>query len=73
MTSLPYRDFFVPSMQNVPLLICRQILRDNSEATNLRGCGIVAEQQADGSTVFRVIMPALSPLPINRSESQSIP
>ena len=56
MPSLPYRDFFVPSMQNIPLLICRQILRDNSESTNLRGCGIVADRADDGSTIFRITL-----------------
>ena len=56
MPSLPHRDFFVPSMQNIPLLICRQILRDNSESTNLRGCGIVADRADDGSTIFRITL-----------------
>ena len=57
MPALPHRDFFVPSLQNIPQLICRQILRDNGEATNLRRCGIVAEKAADGSTLFRITMP----------------
>lgn len=35
-------DLFVPSVKNIPYLICRQIVRENSELTNLHGCGIVA-------------------------------
>ena len=64
MQTLRHRDFFVPTLQNIPLLICRQILRDNSEATNLRGSGIVAERAADGSTLFRITIP-LHPSSIN--------
>ena len=56
MPHLRHRDFFVPSLQNIPLLICRQILRDNSESTNLRGCGIVADSDSDGSTIFQVTL-----------------
>lgn len=37
-------DLFVPSVRNIPFLICRQIVRENSELTNLHGCGIVAER-----------------------------
>ena len=56
MPHVPFREFFVPSMQNVPFLICRQIARDNGGATNLRGCGITAEPVADGSTLLHVTL-----------------
>jgi len=49
MPHTPYRDFFTPSPQNIPFLICRQIVRENSEATNRRGCGIVAEPLGEGT------------------------
>lgn len=42
-------DLFVPSVKNIPFLICRQIVRDNSELTNLHGCGIVADKLKEGS------------------------
>lgn len=35
-------DLFIPTVQNIPYLICRQIVRENSELTNRHGCGIVA-------------------------------
>lgn len=41
-------DLFVPSVKNIPFLICRQIVRDNSELTNLHGCGIVADKLKEG-------------------------
>ena len=56
MKQLPFRDLFVPSLENIPFLICRQIARDNGEATNLRGCGITAESSADGSTLLHVTL-----------------
>ena len=41
---------FDPSMHNIPFLLCRQIVRDIGNATNARGCGIVAEQNSEGGT-----------------------
>ena len=56
MPHMSYRDLFVPSLENIPFLICRQIARDNGEATNLRGCGITAESADDGSTLLHVTL-----------------
>ena len=56
MPHLPHREFFVPSIQNIPFLICRQIVRENSEYTNLRGCGIVASPMDNGGTSFTVTL-----------------
>ena len=53
MNKVPYRDFFIPKVENIPFMICRQIVRENSESTNLRGCGIVAEAM-DKGTMFRI-------------------
>lgn len=37
-------SLFTPSSaDHIPYLICRQVVRDHGEATNLRGCGIWAE------------------------------
>lgn len=50
-------DLFVPSVQNIPYLICRQIVRENSELTNLHGCGIVAEsKESDESITLHVTL-----------------
>lgn len=41
-------ELFTPSVDNIPYLICRQIVRDTGDATNLHASGIVAEAAADG-------------------------
>lgn len=56
MKKLPYRKLFTPSMQNIPFMICRQIVRENSEITNLRGCGIVADALPEGGTLIQVTL-----------------
>ena len=53
MPKLAFRDFFKPVRENIPFLICRQIVRENSEATNRRGCGIEAEPLENG-TLFKI-------------------
>lgn len=37
-------SLFSPSMANLPYLLCSQIVRDNGELTNRRGCGIEARR-----------------------------
>jgi hypothetical protein len=49
---------FTPaSIQNIPYLLCRQIVRDHGEATNRRMCGIWAEVR-EGLSFVRIILPA---------------
>lgn len=36
-------ELFYPKMDNIPYLLCRQIVRDIGESCNMRGCGIVAQ------------------------------
>ena len=50
-------DLFTPSKQNIPFLLCRQIVRDHGEATNRRGCGIRAEI-VDGVSVVIITLPS---------------
>ncbi|MCR4852649.1 MAG: DUF5112 domain-containing protein [Prevotella sp.] len=56
MPKLRHREFFVPSTQNIPFLICRQIVRENSEYTNHRGCGIVSAPIETGGTCFTITL-----------------
>ena len=56
MPNISYREFFAPSVQNIPFLICRQIARENSEFTNRRRCGIVAFKRQEGGTTFIVTL-----------------
>ena len=50
-------DLFTPSKDNIPFLLCRQIVRDHGEATNRRGCGIRAEVTG-GVTSIVITLPA---------------
>ena len=58
--SLTYEQcmhLFAPDISNIPLLICRQIVRENSEITNKSGCGITAIPQIEGSgIIMRVVL-----------------
>ena len=56
MTEEQCKALFMPSADNIPFLICRQIVRNNSETTNLSGCGIVAEPVPGGGVVLRIVM-----------------
>ena len=49
---------FSPSIENIPYLLCRQIVRDHGEATNLRGCAIRAEV-VDNSTLIIITLPRI--------------
>lgn len=51
-------NLFTPSVDNIPYLLCRQIVRDHSEATNRRGCGIMAEL-CNGQTVIKITLPRI--------------
>ncbi len=50
------QDLFVPAIEHIQYLLCRQIVRDHSEATNRRGCGILAEL-VEGITVIKITLP----------------
>ena len=50
-------QLFSPSRGHLPYLLCRQIARDNGEATNCRGCGITATP-SDKGVVISVVLTA---------------
>ena len=52
------RNLFSPSAENLMFYICRQIARDNGEATNKRGCGISASRTEDGTVIDIVLSKA---------------
>lgn len=56
LTEQQCKELFTPLIQNIPFLICRQIVRNNSESTNLSGCGIVAEPAIEDGVVIRIVM-----------------
>ena len=47
---------FTPTIENIPYMLCRQIVRDHGEATNLRGCAIRAELR-QGITTIVITLP----------------
>lgn len=49
-------DLFTPSTANIPFLICRQIVRENAEQTNLHGCGIDVVADDDGAVTVKVTL-----------------
>ncbi|MGN0282254.1 MAG: DUF5112 domain-containing protein [Prevotella sp.] len=59
-----HRLFMPESSQSVPFLLCRQIIRDHSEATNRRGCGIYARQDESGTVVVEFTLPAAEQITI---------
>lgn len=53
-------NLFVPSKENIPFLICRQIVREISSAANMCGCGITARKVDGGEIEVTVNLPSLS-------------
>ena len=50
------QNLFTPAQDHISYLLCRQIVRDHSEATNRRGCGIWAEND-NGTTNIKITLP----------------
>ncbi len=57
LTDRQCHDLFTPGTVDLDFLLCRQIAREMGEGTNLRACGIVAEN-TDGTLLVRIVMPA---------------
>ena len=49
---------FTPLTSDMKYLVCRQIVREIGETTNLRGCGIQAKPSDDGHLMIEVVLPA---------------
>lgn len=49
-------ELFVPKKANLPFLICRQIVREIENATNICGCGIMAESR-DSCLILFLTLP----------------
>ena len=45
---------FTPATINLDFMLCRQIVRELGEATNARGCGIMAVQNPEGGTTVKI-------------------
>ena len=51
-------ELFSPQAQGMMFFICRQIVRDNGEATNKRGCGITAKPADEGTEIDIILSKA---------------
>ncbi len=51
------RELFTPHTVALNFLLCRQIVREMGEATNLRACGIMAELTPDNVPLVTITMP----------------
>ena len=51
LTEAQCQELFSPSVKNIPFFICRQILREIGEQTNLHGCGISVHPCNEGISV----------------------
>lgn len=60
-------QLFTPSTENIPYLLCRQIVRDHGEATNRRACAIRAEIDSNNTTNIIITLPRIW----NHSKSSS--
>ena len=56
--SLHHR-LFTPLTVDMRFLVCRQIVREMGETTNLRGCGIQAKPSDDGFLAIEVVLPGM--------------
>ena len=48
---------FTPLTSDMKGMLCRQIVRELGEVTNLRGCGILAKPSATGHLVIEAVLP----------------
>lgn len=56
LTEKQCQDLFTPSTNNLPFLVCRQIIRTCAEQTNLYGCGIDIMPGDNGCTQVNVTL-----------------
>ncbi|MDD6553533.1 MAG: DUF5112 domain-containing protein [Prevotellaceae bacterium] len=49
-------NLFTPRTVDIHFLLCRQIVREVGEVTNLRGCGITARQDREGKLNIELIL-----------------
>ena len=52
-------NLFTPYTIDLNLLLCRQIVREMGEATNLRACGIEAGKDKDGNVTVKILIPKI--------------
>jgi hypothetical protein len=56
LTASQQQDIFAPLAANIPFLLCRQIMRDLSEALHQRAIGIRGESNGE-QTIVKIVLP----------------
>jgi hypothetical protein len=56
LTDIEIQRFFTPLTSNLDMMLCRQIVREIGEMTNMRGCGILALRDAEGQINVEIIL-----------------
>ena len=54
-----HHRLFTPLTVDMRFLVCRQIVREMGETTNLRGCGIQAKPSDEGFLLIEVVLPGM--------------
>ncbi len=52
-------NLFTPYTVDLKMLLCRQIVREMGEVTNLRACGIQAEKDNNGHVYVKILIPKI--------------
>lgn len=52
-------NLFTPYTVDLNMLLCRQIVREMGEVTNLRACGIQAEKDTQGHVFVKILIPKI--------------
>lgn len=73
MPAMPYRNVFAATARNIPFLVCRQIVRENSIDTSHHGCGITAYENSDGGTIVTVVLTAPTKRPGTTKDTSGTP
>jgi hypothetical protein len=59
-TDIQLQQLFMPVRQdNIPFLICREIVRQHGEVTNRHGCGIYADRDKNHIVIINIILPRI--------------
>jgi len=51
----PDGNLFTPSMEHIPYLLCRQIVRDHSQQTARRACGMLAQADEQNGGILMIV------------------
>ncbi|MBM6991713.1 MAG: DUF5112 domain-containing protein [Prevotella sp.] len=51
------RTLFTPKTKDLKFMVCRQIVREMGELTNLRACGMMARPSSEGTLIITITMP----------------